>query len=128
MRRFKFIRDPLAIDIGNNVEEFLRELGGPACIFLEGEDTTRTRALVTLQHGNEPSGVMALFRWLKSARRPAVNVVCIIASVAAALEPPLFSHRMLPRAAAFRRCPGRAGRGDSGDSPHAPPGGGDRPA
>lgn len=104
MRRFKFIRDPLAIDIGNNVEEFLRELGGPACIFLEGEDTTRTRTLVTLQHGNEPSGVMALFRWLKSARRPAVNVVCIIASVAAALEPPLFSHRMLPRARDLNRC------------------------
>jgi hypothetical protein len=104
MRRFRFIRDPLAIDIGNNVEEFLRELGGPACIFLDGKDDSRTRALVTLQHGNEPSGVMALFRWLKSSRQPAVNVVCIVASVAAALEPPLFSHRMLPRARDLNRC------------------------
>jgi hypothetical protein len=104
MRRFKFIRDPLAVDIGNNVEGFLRKVGGPACIFLDGEDTTRTRALVTLQHGNEPSGAIALFRWLKSARQPAVNVVCIVASVAAALEPPLFSHRMLPRARDLNRC------------------------
>jgi hypothetical protein len=104
MRRFKFIRDPLATDIGNNVEDFLRRLGGPACIFLNGEDSSRTRALVTLQHGNEPSGVMALHRWLKSGRRPAVNVVCIVASVAAALEPPLFSHRMLPRARDLNRC------------------------
>jgi hypothetical protein len=104
MRRFKFIRNPLATDLGNNVEEFLRELGGPACIFLEGEDTSRTRALVTLLHGNEPSGVIALFRWLKSGRRPAVNTVCIVASVVAALEPPLFSHRMLPRARDLNRC------------------------
>ncbi len=104
MRRFKFIRDPLATDIGDNVEEFLRRLGGPACLFLEGDDGSRTRALVTLQHGNEPSGVMALYRWLKTGRRPAVNVVCIVASVAAALEPPLFSHRMLPRARDLNRC------------------------
>ncbi len=104
MRRVKFIRDPLAVDIGDNVEEFLRGLGGPACIFLDGVDGSRTRALVTLQHGNEPSGVMALFRWLKSGRRPAVNVVCVVASVGAALEPPLFGHRMLPRARDLNRC------------------------
>ena len=104
MRRFRFIRDPLTVALGNNVEEFLRELGGPACFFLEGEDTTRTRALVTLLHGNEPSGAMALFRWLKSGQRPAVNVVCVVASVAAALDPPLFSHRMLPRARDLNRC------------------------
>lgn len=104
MRRFRFIRDPLATDLGNNIEEFLRKLDGPACFHLEGEDPSRTRALVTLLHGNEPSGVMALFRWLKSGRRPAVNVVCIVASVVAALEPPLFSHRMLPRARDLNRC------------------------
>jgi len=104
MRRFKFIRDPLSIDIGNNVEEFLRSLGGPACIYLDGEDSSRTRALVTLQHGNEPSGAIALFRWLKSGQVPAVNVVCVVASVGAALEPPLFTHRMLPRARDLNRC------------------------
>lgn len=104
MRRFRFIRDPLATELGNNIEEFLEGLGGPACIHLEGQDQTRTRALVTLLHGNEPSGAMALFRWLKSGRRPAVNVVCIVASVEAALEPPRFSHRMLPRARDLNRC------------------------
>jgi hypothetical protein len=104
MKRFQFIRNPLATRIGDNVEAFLRALGGPACIFLEGEDSSRTRAFVTLLHGNEPSGAMALFRWLKSGRRPAVNVVCIVASVPAALESPLFSHRMLPRARDLNRC------------------------
>ena len=104
MRRFQFIRNPAAAHIGNNVEEFLRVLGGPACFFLEGEDDTRTRALVTLLHGNEPSGAMAVFQWLQSGQRPAVNIVCIVASVAAALEPPVFSHRMLPRARDLNRC------------------------
>jgi hypothetical protein len=104
VKRFSFLRNPLATDIGDNVEAFLRIQGGPACIFLEGEDTGRTRALVTLLHGNEPSGAMALFRWLKSGQRPAVNVVCIVASVAAALESPVFSHRMLPRARDLNRC------------------------
>jgi hypothetical protein len=104
MRRFKFIKDPQELDLGNNVEEFLQELGGPACFFLQGEDASRTRALVTLLHGNEPSGAMALYRWLKSGQRPAVNVVCVVASVPAALESPLFSHRMLPRARDLNRC------------------------
>ena len=104
MRRFRFIRDPLATEIGDNVEQFLQQLGGPACIYLDGEDGTRTRAFVTLLHGNEPSGAMALFRWLKSARRPAVNVVCIVASVSAALAQPLFSHRVLPGMKDLNRC------------------------
>jgi hypothetical protein len=102
--RFKFIRDPGPGSSGNNVEEFLRGLGGPTCFFFTGEDPGRTRALVTLLHGNEPSGAMALWRWLQSGRRPAVNLVCIVASVVAALEPPLFSYRMLPRARDLNRC------------------------
>lgn len=104
MRRFRFIRNPLAAEIGGSVGDFLRILGGPACFFIEGKDANRTRALVTLLHGNEPSGAMALFRWLKSARQPAVNVLCIVPSVTAALEPPLFTHRMLPRARDLNRC------------------------
>lgn len=104
MSRVQFIRNPSVTDVGSSAEAFLRTLKGAACIFLDGEDHTRTRALVTLLHGNEPSGVMALFRWLKSGQRPAVNVVCIVASVVAALEPPVFSHRMLPRARDLNRC------------------------
>jgi Succinylglutamate desuccinylase / Aspartoacylase family len=104
VRRFTFLRDPDTAIAGDNVEAFLRELGGPACLFLTGTDKSRTRALVTLLHGNEPSGAIALYRWLKSGQRPAVNVVCVVASVAAALEPPLFSHRMLPRARDLNRC------------------------
>ena len=104
MKHFNFIRNPLVTEIGSNVEQFLQSLGGPACLFLEGEDTSRTRAFVTLLHGNEPSGAIALFRWLQSNQRPAVNIVCIVGSVGAALEIPRFSHRMLPRARDLNRC------------------------
>tara|TARA_R110000772_G_scaffold165646_6_gene277315 strand:- start:13227 stop:14264 length:1038 start_codon:yes stop_codon:yes gene_type:complete len=104
VRRVRFLRNPLATEIGDTVEEFLQILGGPASVFLDGRDTRRTRALVTLLHGNEPSGLMALFRWIKSGRQPAVNCVCIIGSVEAALRPPLFSHRMLPGVRDLNRC------------------------
>ena len=104
MRRFRFIRNPLANAIGNNVEEFLAGLAGPACIYLDGEDSSRTRAFVTLLHGNEPSGAMALFRWLKSGKQPRVNTVCILGSVHAALSEPQFSHRMLPGDRDLNRC------------------------
>ncbi len=104
MRRFRFMRNPAPDQLAANVEQFLRDLGGPACFFIDGQDRTRTRALVTLLHGNEPSGTMALLRWLREGRTPAVNLVCIVASVAAALTPPLFSHRMLPRARDLNRC------------------------
>ena len=104
MRRFKFVRDPKPAELGSNVEEFLRWMDGPTSFLLAGEDATRTRALVTLLHGNEPSGTIALHRYLRSGQRPAVNILCVVASVHAAIETPLFSHRMLPRARDLNRC------------------------
>lgn len=104
MSRFRFFNDPLPADLGESVEDFLQLLGGPACFYVSGEDGSRCRALVTLLHGNEPSGVMALWSWLRSGVRPAVNLVCIVASVTAALTAPLFSYRMLPRARDLNRC------------------------
>ncbi len=104
MRRVRFLRNPLATEVGASVEDFLQFLGGPASIFLDGVDTSRTRALVTLLHGNEPSGLMALFRWLKSGRQPAVNCVCLVGAVEAASRAPLFTHRMLPGARDLNRC------------------------
>jgi hypothetical protein len=104
VRRVRFLRNPLATQIGNNVDEFIDYLAGPACLFLDGDNSDRTRAFVTLLHGNEPSGLMALFRWLKSGQRPAVNTVCIVASVPAAAVKPRFSHRMLPDVRDLNRC------------------------
>ncbi len=104
MRRVVFMRNPSPDTIGNSVDEFLAFLGGPACIFLDGDNPNHTRGFVTLLHGNEPSGVMALFRWLKSGAHAAVNIVCLVASVSAATTEPRFSHRMLPDHRDLNRC------------------------
>lgn len=102
--RFQCFRDPGADLAGASSEAMLRALGGPACLLFTGRDTTRTRALVTLLHGNEPSGLYALREWLLLGETPAVNLLVIVASVHAALEAPCFSHRMLPRARDLNRC------------------------
>jgi succinylglutamate desuccinylase/aspartoacylase family protein len=100
----KHFIDPNAAQIGDSVHTFMDFLQGPAAILLTGEDRSRTRAFVTLLHGNEPSGLLALFRWLKSGRRPAINTLCVIASVKAASAPPVFSQRMLESERDLNRC------------------------
>ena len=107
--------DPTTQDAGATVEEFLARLGGPAWVFLTGEDTSRTRAVTTLLHGNEPSGVRAIFQWLRAGTRPLVNLVCFIGAVDAAMAPPGFAHRQLPDSRDLNRCfrmpfEGREGR------------------
>lgn len=104
MNRIRIMETPPVNLLGQNAEDFLRKLGGPVCLVLKGHDTTRSRALVTLLHGNEPSGLRALHRWLKSGRRPAVNTLCIVASVEAALAEPVFSHRVMPGKRDLNRC------------------------
>ena len=104
MSKFVFLSNPAADAIGNNIVEFLQILGQPTCIRLDGEDPARTRALVTLLHGNEPSGLDAIFAWIKSGKKPAVNIICIIASVEAALTGPLLSYRVLPGKRDLNRC------------------------
>ncbi len=97
-------RDPQAQDVGATVEEFLTRLGGPAWIFLSGRDRSRTRAVTTLLHGNEPSGVRAIFQWLRSGARSHVNLACFIGAVDAALAPPGFACRQLPERRDLNRC------------------------
>ncbi|MCY4612138.1 MAG: succinylglutamate desuccinylase/aspartoacylase family protein [Nitrospira sp.] len=107
--------DPKAQDVGATVEEFLSRLGGPTWILLSGEDPSRTRAVTTLLHGNEPSGVRAIFQWLRSGTRPHVNLACFIGVVDAALAEPGFAYRHLPDCRDLNRCfrmpfEGREGR------------------
>jgi hypothetical protein len=103
-QNLKTIIDPAPNEIGSSVYEFLKYLGEPTVIILTGRDRTRTRALVTLLHGNEPSGLMALFNWIKSGDKPAVNTVCVIAAVAAALVEPQFSNRVIEGKRDLNRC------------------------
>ncbi len=85
-------------------EDLLRALDGPSILHAKGRDGTRTRAVVTLIHGNEPSGVRALHAWLRRGEPPAVNVLFFVASVGAALAPPGFALRSSPGARDLNRC------------------------
>lgn len=101
---FHYLEDPAPEVLGETPEAFLATLTGPTFIYLTGNDRSRTRALITLLHGNEPSGFRALHRWLRAGTRPQVNIVCLLASVEAARLAPLFSHRVVPGQRDLNRC------------------------
>lgn len=98
------IHNPTPEMISTRVEGFLNQLGGPVMITMQGHDTERTRAICTLLHGNEPSGLKAVHRWLRSGEKPAVNIICFIVSVKAALTETLYTHRVLPGQRDMNRC------------------------
>lgn len=91
-------------DLPESEIEFLRLLAGPTLIAVPGQDPTRTRVATTLLHGNEPSGLRAMHRWLRGGGHPATNALLFIASVDTALRDPHFSHRQLPGQRDFNRC------------------------
>jgi len=90
--------------IAAGAEAFLAELPGSTVIRVPGRDPTRARAVVTLLHGNEPSGFRAVHGWLRRGLVPAVDAVIVLAAVAAARVPPGFAHRMLPGGRDLNRC------------------------
>jgi len=95
---------PAPQDVGKTVEDFLVKMGEPTFLWLPGLDATRTRAVSTLLHGNEPSGVRAIHRWIKAGQQPQVNVLCFIGAINAALTEPRFSHRCAPEGKDLNRC------------------------
>lgn len=97
--------NPAPDELGGTVYQFLGLLGGPCCIIIPGKDATRCRFVVTLLHGNEPSGAIALHRWLTVERSvPAVDLYLVVMNVPAALEEPPFSYRQLPDTRDLNRC------------------------
>lgn len=90
--------------IGDNIEEFLDFLPGPSRIRITGTDSSRCRVLVTLLHGNEPSGMKALHTLLKEGCEPAVDIYCYLIAVESARLQPLFSHRQMPGKRDYNRC------------------------
>ncbi len=95
-------------NLPENEIEFLFRLGGPTLIAVPGGDPTRTRVVTTLLHGNEPSGLRAMHRWLLHHKRPATNTLFLIACVETALAEPHFSFRQIPGRRDFNRCFDRA--------------------
>ncbi|MCG8669405.1 MAG: succinylglutamate desuccinylase/aspartoacylase family protein [Pseudomonadales bacterium] len=99
-----FMENPTIEDIGRTPNEFLASLKKPTLIKVKGKDTTRTRALATLLHGNEPSGLFAVHRWLRLQEKPSVTILCFIGGVYPAKLEPIYSHRQLPNGKDLNRC------------------------
>ncbi len=102
-KRFHYWKNPRSDEIGATCIEFLKQLAGPTHIHLSGQNSQRARAIVTLAHGNEPSGLYALFDALKNQLKPAVDMHCFIPSVEAAKQAPGFFYRTLPDQRDFNR-------------------------
>ncbi|MCH7815367.1 MAG: succinylglutamate desuccinylase/aspartoacylase family protein [Proteobacteria bacterium] len=101
---FQYWKDPDIQNIGDTAVEFLNKLHGPTHIHISGNDPSRCRAVVTLLHGNEPSGFHAIFDPLKRQIKPVVDIHYFIPSVDAAKQAPGFIYRMLPHQKDLNRC------------------------
>lgn len=100
----RLIEFDLSRGVPQTPEALLRESGRPFVVRVQGKDPHRTRALSTLLHGNEPSGVRALHALLREGMTPATNLLAFVGSVGAATAPPGFAHRALPGRPDLNRC------------------------
>lgn len=96
--------DPTPEQLGVSAEAWLARLRGPTWLHIAGRDRSRCRAVVTLLHGNEPSGIRALHRLLVAGEPPAVDLLCFVGVVQTALGPPPFARRAKPELRDLNRC------------------------
>lgn len=101
---FFYWHEPEPSDLPGSAKGFLHQLEGPTHLYIPGEDESRCRVVVTLLHGNEPSGFFGIYRLLKQGLRPVVDMHFFIVSVEAAQAEPGFFHRMLPGQEDINRC------------------------
>ena len=107
----EYLENPDEITLKADFQQFLLSLDVPTIIDITGKDPKRCRVIVTLLHGNEPSGLIAIHRWLTSNGElpsPETNLRFIICSVEAANATPLLSHRFLEKGLDINRCFGNS--------------------
>ncbi|MEX1178391.1 MAG: hypothetical protein WEB09_08005 [Nitriliruptor sp.] len=75
--------------------ELLRELGTTTWLRLPGTGELPARAVATLLHGDESTGLEALLTVLRRRRRYPFDLHIVLGNVEAALEGPGFAHRFL---------------------------------
>jgi len=102
--KLNHVREFNADLLGDTVLQFLTNLGGPSVLHVTGKQHNKCRVIVTLLHGNEPSGLKAIHQLLHEGFVPQFDTKIIIASVVASLTEPVFTHRMLPGKADLNRC------------------------
>jgi hypothetical protein len=73
----------------------LRWLGRPSLVRFPGTDGAPARAIATLLHGDESTGIQAALRVLRRRHRYPFDLYLLVGNVEAALAPPGFAHRYL---------------------------------
>ena len=102
-----YLKDPIQSELQADFTQFLLSLTGPTVIDISGKNPSKSRVITTLLHGNEPSGLIAMHRWLTQEGEiptPEVNLRFIICSVEAASTGSLFTHRFLQNGQDLNRC------------------------
>jgi len=106
-----YLQDPNWQDLHADYEQFLLSMIGPTIIDINGLNSKKCRVITTLLQGNEPSGLIALHRWLTTRdqkKLPKTNLRFIICSVEAACVKPLLSKRFIDGSKDLNRCFGNA--------------------
>ncbi len=83
---------------------WLKGQPGPVWMTQPGRDPSRHRVVLTLLHGNEPSGSHGIWHWLSQGAVPAVTCHFCLVNLQAALAEPGFAHRHLPGQPDLNRC------------------------
>jgi hypothetical protein len=91
--------DMLALD----ETALLRALGRPTLVRVPGTGGSAPRAISTLLHGDESTGLQAALRVLRRGTRHPFDLFWLIGNVEAALAPPGFGHRYLDGQADMNR-------------------------
>lgn len=99
-----YLNNPSPRTLGRSPLEWLERLHRPTVVRVAGRDRSRTRAMATLIHGNEPSGLFALHRWLLEQHTPEVDMLFLLGGVYPAKIPPALSLRQLPDGRDLNRC------------------------
>ena len=102
-----YLQDPNWRDLHADYEQFLLSMTGPTVIDITGSESKKCRVITTLLQGSEPSGLIALHRWLTTRdvkELPKTNLRFIICSVEAACVKPLFSKRFIDGSEDINRC------------------------
>lgn len=105
-----YLQDPAYQELHADYEQFLLSMTGPTVIDITGVNKDKYRVINTLLQGDEPSGLIALHRWLSTRDQrtlPQTNIRFIICSVEAASKSPLFSRRFLEGNKDINRCFGQ---------------------
>lgn len=105
-----FLKDPTWQDLHADYEQFLLSMTGPTVIDISGVNQKKCRVFTTLLHGNEPSGLIAMHRYLTEVlprNKPTTNLRYIICSIEAATSKPLFSQRFVKGGMDINRCFGK---------------------